>query len=378
MLENLTAKKIAYFFIIAIGAGFLLHIGSGFLLPIIFALLFSILLIPFTNFFSRWIRWRWVPIILGFLTVLLPMALIAILFISQLGSIVREMPSLEKQFTSMITSVGQTIENLIPIPGFSPTTLIKDNLGAISAGPVSTLGKGILSTSNMLLSITLSFLYTFFFLLYKSSIEKFIIYQFDRLKRKDITETLLEIKGTVQSYVGGLGIVMLILTILNTLGLYLIGIEYALFWGALAGILAVIPYIGTVLGGLFPFLYALTNSDYSWQPLAVIAYYVVIQQVEGNFITPKVVGDKVNINPFVAILGIVFFGTFWGLGGVVLALPLISTIRIILDQFDDTKALALLMSSAISNPEEFKKLNDEHSDVHILTKEDIINQPEND
>lgn len=157
-----------------------------------------------------------------------------------------------------------------------------------------------------------------------------------------------KIKKTVQSYVGGMGVVVIILTVLNTVGLYFIGIDYPLFWGALAGVLAIIPFIGTLIGGLLPLLYSISTSDYTWQPIAVATYYFAVQQLEGNFITPKVIGDKVNINPLFAIFALLFFGSFWGIAGVVLALPLISIIRIVFSYVEATKPLAILMSSNIS------------------------------
>ena len=154
-----------------------------------------------------------------------------------------------------------------------------------------------------------------------------------------------------------MALVVIILGVLNSIGLSFIGIEYAIFWGALAGLLSVIPYIGTLIGGALPFVFALSTAESSWQPYAVIGYYLFIQQVEGNLITPKIIGDKVDINPLFAIFSLVFFGSLWGVGGVVLALPLISIFKIILSQFDATKHISVLMSSDINNKKGiFKKL----------------------
>ena len=187
--------------------------------------------------------------------------------------------------------------------------------------------------------------------------ENFVVYQFEKRARLDIKDTLIKIKETVQSYIGGLGIVTLLLTVLNSLGLWIIGIDYPIFWGALSGLLCVVPYVGSFLGGLLPFLYALTTADQSWQPVALVLYYGAVQQIEGNFITPNIVGDKVDINPMFAILSLIFFGSFWGIGGMLLALPMVSIIRIILSQFDSTKAVALLMSASIhQNADEFRRI----------------------
>jgi predicted PurR-regulated permease PerM len=216
-----------------------------------------------------------------------------------------------------------------------------------------------MNTTAMIFALSLTFIYTFLILYYRRSFRNFIIYQFEQRFRPDIKHTLSKIRVTVQAYIGGLGLVMIILTVLNSIGLLIIGVEYAVFWGALAGLLAVIPYVGTMIGGLLPALYSLSTSDNPYQPIIILIYYGFIQQIEGNLITPKIVGNKVDINPLFAILSVIFLGTFWGIGGIVLALPLISILRIILDQFEETKPIAMLMSAKISEkPGQFKKLAD--------------------
>jgi len=104
-------------------------------------------------------------------------------------------------------------------------------------------------------------------------------------------------------------------------------------------------------------LYALATYEHSWQPIAVIGFYAVIQFLEGNIITPKIVGDKVDINPLFAIICVIILSSIWGIAGTILALPLFGIFRIILTQFDSTKPLAALMSSTIDEKVgKFKKL----------------------
>ena len=113
---------------------------------------------------------------------------------------------------------------------------------------------------------------------------------------------------------------MLILGVLNSFGLWLIGIDYPVFWGFLGAFLAIIPYIGTAIGGLLPFLYALATTSTLWQPMAVIGWFVLVQQIEGNLITPKVLGSSVKVNPFAAIFALFFGGYLWGIPGLILAI----------------------------------------------------------
>ena len=123
----------------------------------------------------------------------------------------------------------------------------------------------------------------------------------------------------------------------------IIGVEHAIFWGVLAACLVIIPYIGTVLGGMLPFLYSLATSQYDWQPWAVVIYYIIIQQLEGNIVTPKIVGSSVRINPFFALIGIVIMGGLMGIGGIVLAIPILAIIKLVAEEIDVLKPVALLM-----------------------------------
>lgn len=339
-----------------IGTGYLLNIGSNFIQPLIFALLFSFFLAPINKKLQKFIKWDWVAIILSFLVIIIPLLILLTVFSYQLYDIINSLPSITKSFKKGIDVAIEGVLGVLPFANSGSKSFLMDNIDTLLSAPASMIGSGILSSTTALFSIALIFIYTFFLLYYRKSFKTFVIHQFSDENRSEVKDIILKIKETTQAYISGLGIVILLLSTLNSLGLYIIGVEYAIFWGTLAGFLAIIPYVGSGLGGLLPFLYSLATADYSWQPFAIAAYYFAIQQIEGNFITPKVVGDKVNINPFFAILALVFFGAFWGISGVILALPLISVIRIILTHFESTKSIALIMGSNLhGNYKKFKE-----------------------
>src|SRR3546814_5216445 len=106
---------------------------------------------------------------------------------------------------------------------------------------------------------------------------------------------------------------MAIVAVLNTGGLYLLGIQYAWFFGTLASLLLLIPYIGIAIGSLLPALFALATKDSAWYALGVIGWFQVVQFLEGNFITPNIVGGKVSINPLMAIISLLLGGLLFGL-----------------------------------------------------------------
>lgn len=352
-------QQLAYLVVIVIGIGWLLYIGSSIILPLIFSALFAMFLSPLENKILRTVRRKWASILLTFSCVILPLIIIGSLFSFQLMRIFESLPSITNSIKKGGHTMALWLDNKIPILDIQSDNLLMDGMDSAMDDSFKLLGYGLSSTTGVLVGIGLTLIFTYLMMYYRKSINSFVVFQFEKSDRKEVKVTVQKIKGTVQAYVGGVGIVIVILSFFNTIGLGLIGIEYPLFWGTLAGVLSVIPYVGTLIGGLLPFLFAMATADHNWQPIAVVLYYVFIQQLEGNFITPKIVGGRVNINPLVAIIALLFFGMLWGVAGVVLALPIISILRIIMAEFDCTEAVAELMGSSIAeNSEVFKEIAD--------------------
>jgi predicted PurR-regulated permease PerM len=189
----------------------------------------------------------------------------------------------------------------------------------------------------------------FFMLSYRIALKNFVLMQFEPLQRQGIAGIMIEIQKMLRQYLNGLFTVMIFLAVLNSLGLWIIGVEYPVLWASLAAFLTIIPYIGTTLGGGLPFFYALATAESWHQPAAVVAMYVTVQQIEGNLITPYVVGSKVRINPLVAIIGILLMNELWGVSGIILAIPIAAGIKIMFDRIAPLKAVGALMGSNIVN-----------------------------
>jgi predicted PurR-regulated permease PerM len=150
-----------------------------------------------------------------------------------------------------------------------------------------------------------------------------------------------------QNYLLGLIKVMIIVGFLNSIGLLLLGIGNPFFFGFLAAFLLLIPYVGIFIGSLLPAIVALATKDSAWYAFGVIVIFSFIQFLEGNFITPKITGSKVSINAFIAILSFVIFAMLWGLAGMIVALPITATLKIIFDNTPEYQAYGFLMGEPI-------------------------------
>lgn len=311
-----------------------LIVAKNLLIPLAFGLLFALVLLPVCNFYERFVKNRIASILVSFLTVLLPILGLSFFFGYEFVRLVRGIPSIGKQLQSGLTSIVGWLETNWNLGAQDITQWFRNNLSTVLDAPISFLTSSLSSSTTVIAGLVLIVLYTFFVLLYRTSLRNFFIYQFGPQTRAEADELLRDIQHVMQEYLSGLGLVILILGLLNSAGLWLIGIDYALFWGFLAALLAIIPYIGTTLGGLFPFLYALATTDTFWQPAAVVFLYAGVQQLEGNLITPKVVGSSVQINPFAAILSLIVGGMIWGIAGLILAIPLMAALRVLFRHID--------------------------------------------
>jgi predicted PurR-regulated permease PerM len=154
------------------------------------------------------------------------------------------------------------------------------------------------------------------------------------------------IQGVTKSYLSGLIIVIVILAIMNSVGLLILGVQPAIFLGILAALLNIIPYIGVLIGSLIPVAIALLTSDSIITPILVFAVFSFNQFVENNFLTPKIVGSKISVNPFATIVFILLGGMIWGVGGMILFIPLLGVLKVVFDHFEPLYPWAYLIGDS--------------------------------
>lgn len=147
-------------------------------------------------------------------------------------------------------------------------------------------------------------------------------------RRESAREVVGEIQQKMGAYIRGQIILDVSIAILATIAYFLIGLEYALVLGILAGILETVPILGPILGAIPPLLIALASGNTSafiW----VIVATVIIQQIEGTFLVPRVMDRTVGVNAVVTLLAFAAFGSLLGLVGGILAVPLAAIVQII-------------------------------------------------
>jgi len=224
----------------------------------------------------------------------------------------------------------------------SPLRSMAANVINASGQVFSVIFKGLQST---IVFFSLVPLYVFFMLAYRRRLSVFIDSNYDIHSARRINRMINDISVMLRKYLGGLFIVIGIVGTLNTIGLHFIGLKFALFLGFSTALLLLIPYIGVLIGSLIPATLALITMDSPWYALIILAMYGLIQVVEGNYITPAIIGGSLNLNPLVIIIGLILLGLIGGTFGLVLAVPIIATIKIALRHSKRYRHIALLFEN---------------------------------
>jgi predicted PurR-regulated permease PerM len=153
-----------------------------------------------------------------------------------------------------------------------------------------------------------------------------------RRYRRDARELWDDFGFSLSRYLGGLLFVVVIQGVLAGLALWILGVPYAILLGAWVSLTAIIPYLGAFLGGIPAILVALIFESPTTAVLTVVAY-VLIQQLEGNLLTPRIQGQALHVHPIIVLLAVIGGGQIGGLPGVIFAVPALAVLRVLFDFF---------------------------------------------
>lgn len=144
--------------------------------------------------------------------------------------------------------------------------------------------------------------------------------------RMDALELLHDINRVLRSYIQGYLLVCVIVGVVTGLTLAFLGVDFALTLGIFAGLTELIPYFGPVIGAVPAVSLALLESK--WLALKVVLVFLVIHQLEGNILSPKILGDRVGLHPLAVIVFLLAGGKLYGLAGMLLAVPTAAVLKI--------------------------------------------------
>ena len=322
--------------------------GKFILMPLAFAAFLAMLLSPLVNILENWKLGRAFSIIITISMVLVLFVGLISLISSQFVQFAERVPEVTNRLQVVANESIEFLEEKVGISQEQQTDYLRRGIGDLLARIRGFIGGLIGATSSAVTLMTLLPIFVFFLLYYRRMYQNFFHAIFSKSdERSNVDDVLDNVQDVSQNYLVGLLTVMGILAILNITGLMIIGLDHAVFFGVFAALMAVIPYLGIIIGALPPLLFALLLGDSIFTPVFVLIVFGIVQFLEGNFISPRIVGSKVAINPFMAMLALIVGGEIWGISGMILFVPLIGILRVIFEEIPELKPYGYLLGNRI-------------------------------
>jgi predicted PurR-regulated permease PerM len=341
------------FYIIAFLVLFVFAIveAKGLLIPFTYSALISFILYPLCKFFEDKGVPRMLSILICFFIVVSGLFGLFYFFSTQVVSIVSELEDFRGKLLNLVHQGTEQYNKIVPNAKLDDESLFNQSKKWLSTSGSSLLSGTLNQTSNFFSGLILIPIYVFLLLLYRTGIQKVALRFVHQDYRIAFKHLLQDVQQVGQKYIGGLITIIFIIGLLDSAALWIIGVDSPFFFGFLAACLAIIPYIGTGIGALLPALYALMNHSPTMALYVLIAFWAV-QFLEGNFLTPKIIGGEVSLNPLAAILSLIAGGFVWGLSGMILFIPLAAILKIVCQNYTELEPIAGLMGDEITQGNE--------------------------
>ncbi len=340
--QNPFYTKLAMVLISLIALFYIAVLGKAVLVPLIFALLFSVMLLPLANFLERHFRFpRSLASLVSVLFLVASLAGLLYLVGSQISNLADDWPQFKQQVMSSVTSLQQWISAKFHIRIKQQMTYVNNATSKLLETGGSVLGDAVVSLSSLLLTLVFLLIDTFFLLYYRRLIIRFLVAVFREENAVVVYDIIAQIQSRIRSYILGLLLEMVIVATATCLALWILGVKYAILLGLITGLFNIIPYIGIITALLLSTLVTFATAG-ATKLIFVIATILGIHLVDSNILLPVIVGSKVRINAFITVLGVIIGEAVWGIPGTFLAIPIIAIAKIVFDRIEPLKPWGLL------------------------------------
>ncbi|MCL1593122.1 MAG: AI-2E family transporter [Actinomycetia bacterium] len=313
-------------------------------------LLLSVVIIFILNPFVSWLHRRGVPrllgAILGFLVFFSAVALLAVVL---LPDIVKQAQSFVETFPALYDNSTMQAKDLLATAGFENVTVWNydqlveylndpENRNTLISLALDQLGSVTAGIFEFILVFLIGPVLAFYFLIDLPSVQQRMVDVFPDRRKAEAAHVGRQLNTALGGFLRGQLVVALIVGVMLSLGYRVIGLQFWLLIGLIGGLLNIVPFLGPWVGGFLGVLVAVTTADVGTAIWAVVVA-VIVQQIDNNFVSPSVLRATVRLHPTVTLLALVLGGTVAGIWGVIIAVPLTATLKILLGHWWRTRIL---------------------------------------
>lgn len=334
-------KNAAYFFVVAISVIAALIYGQSLIVPFILGMLLWFIMRSVKALLNKidWMEKRvpsWIKTLLssGLIAGIL-VALFSILS-HNITNLTQAYPKYESNVETVVASINETFDlNIVETS--------RQQIGDLDFGKI--LSSVLNSLSGLIGNSFMMIIYALFILLEESNFtSKMKAIFIDPGGYDEFTVLMNEVESSIAEYFRLKALMSLITGVLSYLVLWWIGVDSPAFWAFLIFVLNFIPTVGSLVGTIFPAIFALLQFGELLPFILVLAIVGSIQVLVGNVLEPRLMGSSMNISPLVTILALSIWGAIWGVIGMILSVPITVVMIIIFSRFEKTRAIAILLS----------------------------------
>lgn len=328
--------QVRFWLLILLATGLSIWLLRGVLLPFVAGAAIAFFLDPLADRLEKWTGRAWASLILIVATMLVIAGLMAFLLpivIAELGQFFANLPT-------YIDALGRLLS---PILDWVRYQLGRDQFDQISQ-QISSAGGEAMSVAGSLLGgiwqSSMAVVHLLSLLLITPVVAFYLLRDWDRMietikeylplnRRDTIIDLGRQVNATLSGFLRGQGMVCLVLGTFYAIALTVVGLDFAIVIGLLSGLLTFIPYVGSITGFVLSMGVALAQFDAWWMWVIVAGIFLFGQAIEGNVLTPKLVGDAVNLHAVWIIFALMAGGALFGFTGVLLAVPVAATLGVL-------------------------------------------------
>ncbi len=344
-LDNLDNKatSISLVILATIGTFYVLVVGKDFLVPLAVAVMIWYVINAMSRTYTKVIPWvaepNWFTMLLSIISIGLFIAFTVDLVQNNVANVQDSIPRYRDNFGHLSAKVNA----LLPSGLIERMPKAPELLKGIQFAPLLTR-----FTDNvvaMVSNITLVLIYVAFLLAEQGTFRKKLAEIFpDQDQRGSIMSILSHAQEDIQTYLWIKSLTSTITGVVSYFVLKWVGVDFAAFWAFSIFMLNFIPTIGSIIATLFPAMLALIQFDTFHQFFVVLIGVGSIQLVVGNALEPKLMGNSLNVSPFVVMMSLTLWGSIWGIAGMFLSVPITVMMLIVFAHFDRTRYIAVLLS----------------------------------
>ncbi|TFH57964.1 MAG: AI-2E family transporter [Candidatus Zixiibacteriota bacterium] len=323
----------------------LCYFAAPILVPIVTAATLTYILWPGVAALKKLKIPHVLAVIIIMLLAITALTAIGMLIYSEAVTFSDNLPTYWEQLQQLRTDHAKDLPKIFDFLGQDSSATFLNGIDATKLSAIPKfLFKGVGSILSFLGQAILIVLITLFMLFEQPGFHKRVVRSLGSDNVSATADIISQISAQIAGFLWVRFVVTVGLAIVFSIGLLIGGINYPYVWGPLAALLNLVPYAGAYIGAIPPMIMAYIQHGSFLPAVWVFVFFMAVQFIESNILTPKMLGRQLNINLLAQLISTIYWGWLWGAIGIVLAVPITAALKVVCDHLEVLHPIGILLS----------------------------------